>query len=377
MGAGSDSLGLLLQGLTHVTPQSLVMIGVALVLLYLGIVKSYEPLLLLPIGAGCLLANLPLSPLIADDGMLRVLYDMGIKNELFPLLIFIGIGALTDFGPLLENPRLVLLGAAGQFGIFLTLLLALALGFTRPEAASIGIIGAIDGPTSIYVSGLLAPHLLGPITVAAYSYMSLVPIILPPIMKLLTTQAERRIRMPYSQRTIGRRTRILFPIVVTVVVGTLVPFATPLIGMLMLGNLMKESGVVERLTNASAQEIANTVTLFLGLAIGSTMVGAEFLKASTLAILVLGIVAFAVDAVAGVLFAKLLNVLSGGKVNPLVGAAGISAFPMAARVVQKVAQEEDFENFLLMHAMGANAAGQIASVVAGGVLLALMGAGAP
>ena len=375
MGGGSDTLGLLLQGLTHVTPQSLVMIGVAFVLLYLGIVKNYEPLLLLPIGAGCLLANLPLSPLIADDGMLRVLYNMGIVNELFPLLIFIGIGALTDFGPLLENPRLVLLGAAGQFGIFLTLLLALALGFTRPEAASIGIIGAIDGPTSIYVSGLLAPHLLGPITVAAYSYMSLVPIILPPIMKLLTTQKERLIRMPYSQRTISRRTRILFPIVVTVVVGTLVPFATPLIGMLMLGNLMKESGVVERLTNASAQEIANTVTLFLGLAIGSTMVGAEFLKASTLAILVLGIVAFAVDAVAGVLFAKLLNKLSGGRVNPLIGAAGISAFPMAARVVQKVAHDEDFENFLLMHAMGANAAGQIASVVAGGVLLALMGAG--
>jgi oxaloacetate decarboxylase beta subunit len=372
---GSDTIGLLLQGLTNVTPQSVVMIGVAFVLLYLGIAKNYEPLLLLPIGAGCLLANLPLSPLIADDGMLRVLYNMGIVNELFPLLIFIGIGALTDFGPLLENPRLVLLGAAGQFGIFLTLLLALALGFTRPEAASIGIIGAIDGPTSIYVSGLLAPHLLGPITVAAYSYMSLVPIILPPIMKLLTTQAERRIRMPYSQRTISRRTRILFPIVVTVVVGTLVPFATPLIGMLMLGNLMKESGVVERLTKASAQEIANTVTLFLGLAIGSTMVGSEFLKASTLAILVLGIVAFAVDGVAGVLFAKLLNKLSGGRVNPLIGAAGISAFPMAARVVQKVAQEEDFENFLLMHAMGANAAGQIASVVAGGVLLALMGAG--
>ena len=369
------TLGLLMQGLTHVTPQSVVMMAVAMVLLYLGIAKGYEPLLLLPIGAGCLLANLPLSPLIAEDGMLRVLYDMGIKNELFPLLIFIGIGALTDFGPLLENPRLVLLGAAGQFGIFLTLLLALLLGFSRPEAASIGIIGAIDGPTSIYVSGLLAPHLLGPITVAAYSYMSLVPIILPPIMKLLTTQAERRIRMPYSQRVISRRTRILFPIVVTVVVGTLVPFATPLIGMLMLGNLMKESGAVERLTKASAQEIANTVTLFLGLAIGSTMVGSEFLKPSTLAILVLGIVAFAVDGIAGVLFAKLLNRLSGGKVNPLIGAAGISAFPMAARVVQKVAQEEDFENFLLMHAMGANAAGQVASVVAGGVLLALMGAG--
>jgi oxaloacetate decarboxylase beta subunit len=373
--AGADTLALLMQGIHHVTPQSLVMIGVACVLFYLGIARNYEPLLLLPIAAGCLLANLPLSPLIAEDGMLRVLYQMGITNELFPLLIFIGIGALTDFGPLLENPRLVLLGAAGQFGIFLTLIAALLLGFSRPEAASIGIIGAVDGPTSIYVSGVLAPHLLGPITVAAYSYMSLVPIILPPIMKLLTTQAERRIRMPYSQRQISRRTRILFPIVVTVLVGTLVPFATPLIGMLMLGNLMKESGVVERLTQASAQEIANTVTLFLGLAIGSTMVGSEFLKASTLAILVLGIVAFAVDGIAGVLFAKLLNRLSGGKVNPLIGAAGLSAFPMAARVVQKVAHEEDFENFLLMHAMGANAAGQVASVVAGGVLLALMGAG--
>jgi oxaloacetate decarboxylase beta subunit len=371
---GSDTLGLLMQGLNHVTLQSLVMIGVACVLMYLGIVRKYEPLLLLPIGAGCLLANLPLSPLVAEDGMLRVLYDMGIRNELFPLLIFIGIGALTDFGPLLENPRLVLLGAAGQFGIFLTLLLALLLGFSRPEAASIGIIGAIDGPTSIYVSGLLAPHLLGPITVAAYSYMALVPIILPPIMKLLTTKAERRIRMPYSQRQISRRTRILFPIIVTVLVGTLVPFATPLIGMLMLGNLMKESGVVERLTHASSNEIANAVTLFLGLAIGSTMVGSEFLKPSTLAILVLGIVAFAVDGVAGVLFAKLLNRFSGGQLNPLIGAAGLSAFPMAARVVQRVAHDEDFENFLLMHAMGANAAGQVASVVAGGVLLALMGA---
>jgi len=304
-----------------------------------------------------------------------VLYNMGITNELFPLLIFVGIGALTDFGPLLENPRLVLLGAAGQFGIFLTLILALLLGFTPNEAASIGIIGAIDGPTSIYVSGILAPHMLGPITVAAYSYMSLVPIILPPIIRLLTTKNERLIRMPYSSRKISRRTRIMFPIVVTVLVGTLVPFATPLIGMLMLGNLMKESGAVERLTKASAGEIANAVTLFLGLAIGSTMVGAEFLKTSTLAILVLGIIAFGVDAAAGVLFAKVLNWLSGGKVNPMIGAAGISAFPMAARVVQRVAQEEDFENFLLMHAMGANAAGQVASVVAGGVLLALMGAG--
>jgi oxaloacetate decarboxylase beta subunit len=370
-----ETIGLLLKGVNAVTWQSLVMIGVSFVLMYLAIAKDYEPLLLLPIAAGCMLANLPLSPLMAEDGMLRVLYNMGITNELFPLLIFVGIGALTDFGPLLENPRLVLLGAAGQFGIFLTLILALVLGFTKNEAASIGIIGAIDGPTSIYVSGILAPHMLGPITVAAYSYMSLVPIILPPIIRLLTTKDERLIRMPYSSRKISRRTRIMFPIVVTVLVGTLVPFATPLIGMLMLGNLMKESGAVERLTKASAGEIANTVTLFLGLAIGSTMVGAEFLKTSTLAILILGIIAFGVDAAAGVLFAKVLNWLSGGKVNPMIGAAGISAFPMAARVVQRVAQEEDFENFLLMHAMGANAAGQVASVVAGGVLLALMGAG--
>ena len=372
----ASTIGLLAQGVAAVTPASLFMIAVAGLLLYLGIAKNYEPLLLVPIGAGCLLANLPLSPLVGEEGMLRALYDMGVGNEMFPLLIFIGIGALTDFGPLLENPRMVLLGAAGQFGIFVTLLAALAFGFSREEAASIGIIGAIDGPTSIYVSGILAPHLLAPITVAAYSYMSLVPIILPPIMKLLTSQRERRIRMPYSQRTISRRTRVLFPIVVTLVVGTLVPFATPLIGMLMLGNLMKESGVVERLTKASSQEIANVVTLFLGLAIGSTMIGADFLKASTLAILVLGIFAFALDAVAGVMFAKLLNAAGGGNAfNPLIGAAGLCAFPMAARVVHQVAQKEDFENHLLMHAMGANAAGQVASVVAGGVLLALMGAG--
>lgn len=371
---GGELATRLLQGVTHVTWQSLVMFAIAGVLFYLAIRKEYEPLLLIPIGAGAVLANLPLSPLLEETGMLRILYDAGITNELFPLLIFIGIGALTDFGPLLENPRMVLLGAAGQFGIFGTLLLALIFGFTRSEAASIGIIGAIDGPTSIYVSGILAPHLLGPITVAAYSYMSLVPIIMPPIMRLLTTQKERRIRMPYSQRTIGRRTRILFPILVTVTVGILVPFATPLIGMLMLGNLLKESGVVERLTKASSNEVANVVTLFLGLAIGSTMVGTHFLKPATLAILVLGILAFALDTAAGLVFGKVLNVFSGGRFNPLIGAAGISAFPMAARVVQRVAQEEDFENFLLMHAMGANAAGQVASVVAGGVVLAMMGA---
>jgi len=372
---GGDTLARLLQGVLHLTPGAVFMLGVGLLLVYLAVAKEYEPMLLLPIGAGCLFANLPLSPMIAEDGALSVFYRMGIENEMFPLLIFVGIGAMTDFGPLLENPRMMLLGAAGQFGIFGTLLLALALGFQLNEAASIGIIGAIDGPTSIYVSNLLAPHLLGPITVCAYSYMSLVPLIQPPIMRWLTTRRERRIRMPYTQRTISRRTRVLFPLVVTLVVGVLVPMAIPLIGMLMLGNLMKESGVVERLTGASSKELANVVTLFLGLAVGSTMRADSFLRVTTLKILVLGILAFALDTAAGILFAKALNAASGGRFNPLLGAAGISAFPMAARVVNRVGLEEDFENFLLMHAMGANTAGQVASVVAGGVLLALLGAG--
>ena len=364
----------LLQGIQHITPGGLLMIAVGGVLIFLAIAKEYEPMLLLPIGAGAILANLPLSPMIEDGGMLDILKKIGVDNELFPLLIFIGIGAMTDFGPLLENPKMMLLGAAGQFGIFGTLILALALGFNLNEAASIGIIGAIDGPTSIYVSNLLAPHLLGPIAVTAYSYMSLVPIIQPPIMRALTSLNERLIRMAYTQRAISRRTRVLFPIIVIVIVGTLVPMAIPLIGTLMLGNLLKESGVVERLTRASSQEIANVVTLFLGLAVGSTMRADAFLQMQTLAILGLGILAFGLDTAAGLLFAKFLNLLSRGKFNPLLGAAGISAFPMAARVVQKVGQDEDFENFLLMHAMGANTAGQIASVVAGGVLLALLGA---
>jgi len=366
------TVAMLLRGLTAITWQSVVMMCVSFVLLYLAIVKDYEPLLLLPIAAGCMLANLPLSPMLDAHGMLKVLYDMGVDNELFPLFIFIGIGALTDFGPLLENPRLVLLGGAGQFGIFLTLLLALIIGFTQKEAASIGIIGAIDGPTAIYVSGKLAPHLLGPITVAAYSYMSLVPIILPPVIKLLTTQNERRIRMPYSTRKISKKTRVIFPIAATIIVGCLVPFSIPLVGSFMLGNLMKESGAVERLTQCSANELANVVTLFLGLAIGSTMVGTSFLKPETMFIMILGLGAFALDAAAGVIFAKILNIFGSG-LNPMIGAAGISAFPMAARVIQKMAFEHDFENFLLMHAMGSNAAGQLASAVAGGVLLALMG----
>ena len=369
-----ETLHYLLQGVQNVSWQSLTMIAIGLLLVWLAIAKEYEPLLLIPIGAGAILANLPLSPMVGEHGALTILYEMGVANELFPLLIFVGIGAMTDFGPLLENPKMVLLGAAGQFGIFLTLILALLLGFSHNQAASIGIIGAIDGPTSIYVSNKLAPELVAPITVAAYSYMSLVPVIMPPIMRLLTTRKERAIRMPYTSREISKRTRILFPIIVTIVVGTLVPFATPLIGMLMLGNLMRESKVVERLTGAASNELANVVTLFLGLAIGSTMVGAKFLQMSTLFILVLGLIAFCLDTVMGLLFGKLMNAFSGGKFNPLIGAAGISAFPMAARVVQREAQREDFDNFLLMHAMGANAAGQVASVVAGGVLLALMGA---
>ena len=271
------------------------MIAIAGVLLYLAIARDYEPLLLLPIAAGAILANLPLSPMIGEGGLLSILYDAGVGNELFPLLIFIGIGALTDFGPLLENPRMILLGAAGQFGIFGVLLLALLLGFTRAESASIGIIGAIDGPTSIYVSGLLAPHLLGPITVAAYSYMALVPVIMPPVMRALTTPEERRIRMHPGGRAVSRRTRILFPIAVTLIVGTLVPYATPLVGSLMLGNLMRESHAVERLTGSASNELTNIVTLFLGLAIGSTMVGTTFLQPGTLAILVLGILAFGLD----------------------------------------------------------------------------------
>lgn len=369
----------LLKGLSNLSWQNVVMMAVGCLLIYLAVKKEYEPLLLIPIGAGAILANLPLSLLLVDGnghpGMLQLLYNMGVGNELFPLLVFIGIGAMTDFGPLLENPKMVLLGAAGQFGIFLTLILALLLGFSHNEAASIGVIGAIDGPTAIYVAGKLAPHMQGPITVAAYSYMSLVPVIMPPVMRLLTTRQQRRIKMAYSSRPISQRTRIIFPIVVTVVVGSLVPFAAPLIGSLMLGNLLRESQVVERLVGASSNELANVVTLFLGLAVGSTMTGDKFLQWSTLGILTLGLLAFALDTITGVLFGQLLNLFSGGKFNPLIGAAGISAFPMAARVVQQEAAKEDFENFILMHAMGANAAGQVASVVAGGVLLALMGAG--
>jgi len=362
----------LLKGFANFSAGNAILIALGAILIALAVIKEYEPVLLLPIGFGCMLANIPLTGMTNGDGLFRVLYQAGISTELFPLLIFIGVGAMIDFSPLLAQPKMVLLGAAGQFGIFGTLILATLLGFPLNEAASIGVIGAIDGPTSIFVATKLAPSLLAPIAVAAYSYMSLVPIIQPPLMKLLTTRTERRIRMEYSPRPVSHRARILFPILVTLVIGLLVPDATPLISMLMLGNLLRESGVVDRLNKAAQNEIANIATLFLGITIGSTMDAASFLNLATLQILVLGLIAFALDTVAGLLFGKLMSALSRGKINPLIGAAGISAFPMAGRLVAKIAQDEDFENFLLMHAMGANTAGQLGSVMAGGVLLALV-----
>jgi len=354
--------------------KNLVMILAGGLLIYLAIKKDFEPVLLLPIGFGAILANLPLTGITdaAEGGFLGVLYQAGIKTELFPLLIFIGIGAMTDFGPLLENPKMAILGAAGQVGIFGTLLLALSIGFDLNEAASIGIIGAIDGPTAIYVSSRLAPHLLGPIAVTAYTYMSLVPIIQPPVMRLLTTEKERKVRMPYTEKPVSKTVKILFPILVTIVISLISPKASPLIATLMFGNLMRESGVVERLTKSAQNEIANVTTIFLGLTVGSTMSGDSFIQGETLLILGMGLLAFVLDTVGGVLVGKLMYILSGKKFNPLIGAAGISAFPMSARIVQKVGQEDDLDNFLLMHAMGANTAGQLGSVVAGGVVLMLL-----
>jgi carboxybiotin decarboxylase len=362
----------LTNGLASFTLGNAAMIVVGGILIALAVLKEYEPILLLPIGFGCILANIPMTGMTDGTGLFGVLYRAGISTELFPLLIFIGVGAMIDFSPLLSQPRMVLLGAAGQFGIFGILILASLLGFPLNEAASIGVIGAIDGPTSIFVATKLAPSLLAPIAVAAYSYMSLVPIIQPPLMKLLTTKKERRIRMEYTPRPVTRRARILFPILVTLVIGLLVPAATPLISMLMLGNLMRESGVVDRLSNSAQNEIANVATLFLGITIGSTMNAASFLNWTTIQILLLGLLAFALDTVAGLLFGKLMAFFSRGTINPLIGAAGISAFPMAGRVAARMAQDEDFENFILMHAMGANTAGQLGSVVAGGVLLTLV-----
>jgi carboxybiotin decarboxylase len=367
-----SNLSVLLDAFKLFTWQNALMIAIAGVLIYLAIAKDYEPVLLLPIGFGAILANLPLTGISGPDGFLGIMYSFGIKTELFPLFVFIGIGAMTDFGPLLEDPKMALLGAAGQFGIFGTLMIALLLGFKMNEAASIGIIGAIDGPTAIYVSSKLAPHLLAPIAVCAYSYMSLVPIIQPPIMRLMTTDAERRVHMPYSKHEISTTVRVLFPIVITVVVSLIAPKASPLIAALMFGNLLREAAGVERLSDAAQHELSNLTTLFLGIVIGGTMEANSFFNLQTGLIMIMGLLAFSLDTVGGLLFGKLMYILTNKKFNPLIGAAGISAFPMSARIVQRFAFEYDFENFILMHAMGSNAAGQLASVIAGGVVLAIL-----
>lgn len=362
----------LVEGFSNLGFGALIMMAIGGILIYLAIAKEYEPVLLLPIGAGCLLANIPVTGMTGAEGLFGILYQHGIRTELFPLLIFIGVGAMTDFGPLLERPYTVILGAAAQFGIFGTLLMATLLGFNIREAASIGIIGSADGPTSIYVASILAPDLLAPIAVAAYSYMSLVPIIQPPIMRALTTPAERAIVMPYTEKPVSRTAKILFPIVTTLVCGLIAPMSAPLIGMLMFGNLLREAGVVERLSQAAQNELINVVTIFLGLTIGSTMSADKFLTARTIFVIAMGLVAFALDTVAGLGFGKMLSIATRGKINPLIGASGISAFPMSARVVNRVGLEANPNNFLLMHAMGSNTAGQIGSVMAGGAILALL-----
>ena len=349
-----------------------VMIALGSLLLYLGIKKDVEPLLLVPIGFGAILVNIPLAGLMEEGGFLRTIYNMGVANELFPLLIFIGIGAMTDFGPLLENPKIFLLGAAGQFGIFLTIGLALFFGFAKLDAVAIGVIGACDGPTAIYVTAKYAPHLLGAVSVAAYSYMSLVPVIQPPIMRLLTTEKERVISMDTNTQPASKTARIVFPVVVTVIGGFIAPKGLPLLGTIMLGNLMRESGAVSRLAKASENEIANVVTLFLGISIGASMSGPLFLKPQTLLILAFGFFAICLDTACGVLFGKLMNAMTGGKINPLIGAAGISAYPMAARVVQKEGQKYNKFNFLLMHAVGANTGGQVGSVIAAAIMLSVL-----
>ncbi len=364
-------------GIANFTLGQAAMMPVCMLLLYLGIKRGFEPLLLIPIGFGGLLANIPVAEIAGPDGFLGIIYNAGISNGVFPLLIFLGVGAMTDFGPLLAHPKTALLGAAAQFGIFTTLIGALVLSenfdfidFDLGDAAAIGIIGGADGPTAIFLAGKLAPDLLGAIAIAAYSYMALVPIIQPPIMRLLTTEAERKIKM-VQLRPVKKVERILFPLLVLTACIILVPDATPLVGALMFGNLLKECGVVERLASAAQNELINIVTILLGLAVGSKLAADKFLGAETLGILLLGLIAFAIGTASGVLLAKLMNLLSRDPINPLIGAAGVSAVPMAARVVNKVGLENNPQNFLLMHAMGPNVAGVLGSAVAAGVLLAL------
>ena len=376
----SESLGKLWQstGLYNFELGQVIMIIVGLVLLYLAISKEFEPLLLLPIGFGGILSNIPVANIAGPDGFLGMIYGFGIETGLFPILIFMGVGAMTDFGPLIANPRTALLGAAAQFGIFGTLLGAVALsdianlGFTLKDAGAIAIIGGADGPTAIFLASKLSPALLGAIAVAAYSYMALVPIIQPPIMRALTTEDERKIQMQ-QLRVVGKREKIIFPISVLLLCAVLLPDATPLIGALMFGNLIKESGVTDRLSKTLQNELINIVTILLGLSVGSKLSADKFLQFQTLGIVVLGLLAFCVGSAAGLIMAKIMNVFSKDKINPLIGSAGVSAVPMAARVANKVGLEYNNQNFLLMHAMGPNVAGVIGSAVAAGVLLSILG----
>ena len=360
--------------------QQVVMWAIGALLIYLAIRKEMEPALLLPMGFGAILVNLPMSGAVtqvyegvAEVGALDILFGAGIANELFPLLLFIGIGAMIDFEPLLQNPKLMLFGAAAQFGIFFTFAMAALLGFDIRDAASIAVIGAADGPTSIFVANFLNSQYLGPIIVAAYSYMALVPIVQPPVIRALTTKNERRIRMGYTGTKVSKRTKILFPIFVTILTGIVSPRAVALIGFLMFGNLLRECGVLDALSETAQKVLANLITLLLGITVASKMTADAFLNWQTLMILGLGLVAFIFDTVGGVLFAKLLNLFCRNKVNPMIGAAGISAFPMSARVVHKMGLAEDNQNFLLMHAVGVNVSGQIASVIAGGMILGFFG----
>ena len=368
----------LLEGILAIEWRQVVMWVIGAVLIYLAIKKDFEPALLLPMGFGAILVNLPLSGAVNQmmenigqvNGIVDWLFEVGIEaSEAFPLLLFIGIGAMIDFGPLLSNPKMLLFGAAAQFGIFFTISVATLLGFDLRDAASIGIIGAADGPTSILVSQILNSQYIGPIAVAAYSYMALVPIIQPAAIKLVTTKKERMIRMPYNPKNVSKTTRILFPILVTVIAGLVAPSSVSLVGFLMFGNLIRECGKLDTLSQTASNNLANLVTLLLGITIASTMKAENFVQWQTLMIMALGLVAFIFDTIGGVLFAKLMNLFSKNKINPMVGAAGISAFPMSARVIQKMALKEDNQNHLLMHAVGANVSGQIASVLAGGVIL--------
>ena len=371
-------LSQILEQLQAISYKHIIMWAIGALLIYLAIKKDMEPALLLPMGFGAILVNLPFSGALTQGteiGALSKLFDIGIgeeSGELFPLLLFIGIGAMIDFGPLLSNPKLLLFGAAAQFGIFFTLSMARLFGFELNDAASIAIIGAADGPTSIVVAKLLKSQFIGAIMVAAYSYMALVPIIQPPVIKLMTTKKERLIRMPYEAKNVSKLTRILFPIILTIIVGIIAPKSVSLIGFLMFGNLLRECGVLDSLSETAQKVLANLITLLLGITIATQMQADKFIKKETLLIIALGLVAFIFDTVGGVLFAKLINLFSKKKINPMIGAAGISAFPMSARVIHKIGLAEDPQNFLLMHTVGVNVSGQIASVIAGGLIVALV-----